>query len=608
MKHKWLLSILFLLLFSEWGLGQISPGDLSKAHSDLEGMSNCTHCHELGRKVLNSKCLDCHKDIRQLINERRGYHASSEVKNKDCFNCHSEHHGVKFDMVRFDEKNFDHQLTGYELEDKHAVIDCRKCHQPDNIANSDIKKRKDTYLGLGKACLSCHEDFHQKSLGNDCKECHDFKKFRPATGFDHNEAKFKLNGKHLDVECKKCHKTDTKNGKDFQHFTNLSFADCKSCHRDPHQNHLPGKCVLCHSENSFKNFAGKRRFDHNVTRFTLKGKHKKIDCFDCHKNTKDPKQIFQDQLGVDQNDCTHCHEDVHENKFGSECAQCHDEKSFTTLKTTKFFKHDRTDYPLKGKHVEVDCKKCHIDKFTTAIDFSNCNNCHEDYHKGEFSELEKASDCASCHSLEAGFEVSLYSFDRHQKTEFPLEGSHLATPCFACHLDESSWTFKDLSTQCIGCHDDEHKGKLSEKYYPDQQCNHCHQPESWAAIEFNHQLTEWPLEGQHLKLECRKCHLDTNNNTNSKELLFNYMSSDCRSCHQNVHGSQFQIKGITDCTRCHTANRWQPDNFDHNTTAFPLEGRHAEIDCEQCHNKEGESEIKNIIYKIEKFECIDCHL
>jgi hypothetical protein len=37
---------------------QISPGDLSNPHSNLEGISNCTQCHVLGNKQTNEKCLD----------------------------------------------------------------------------------------------------------------------------------------------------------------------------------------------------------------------------------------------------------------------------------------------------------------------------------------------------------------------------------------------------------------------------------------------------------------------------------------------------------------------------------------------------------------------
>ena len=159
---------------------QISPGKLSNAHSDLEGISNCTQCHELGNKVLSSKCLDCHQEINDLINDERGYHSNYEVTTKECFDCHSEHHGRNFDMLHFNENEFDHDLSGYVLEDTHLAIDCRECHKPDFIVNSDIKEREETYLGLAQDCLSCHADFHQETLSKDCISCHDFDKFTPA--------------------------------------------------------------------------------------------------------------------------------------------------------------------------------------------------------------------------------------------------------------------------------------------------------------------------------------------------------------------------------------------------------------------------------------------
>ena len=117
------ITIFFLFLSIIVSYGQISPGDLSEAHAELEGMSNCTLCHDLGDKVSDRKCLDCHTEIQSLINNNRGYHAESTVKAKDCFECHSDHHGRKFDMVRFDEDNFDHDLTGYGLEGKHEEVD-----------------------------------------------------------------------------------------------------------------------------------------------------------------------------------------------------------------------------------------------------------------------------------------------------------------------------------------------------------------------------------------------------------------------------------------------------------------------------------------------------
>ena len=105
--RKSLKHILFIFpLFVSVTYGQISPGDLSEAHKELEGMSNCTQCHELGEKVINAKCLDCHDDIQALINDNKGYHANPKIVKQDCFECHSDHHGRKFDMVRFDQDNF----------------------------------------------------------------------------------------------------------------------------------------------------------------------------------------------------------------------------------------------------------------------------------------------------------------------------------------------------------------------------------------------------------------------------------------------------------------------------------------------------------------------
>ncbi|MCF6214288.1 MAG: hypothetical protein L3J45_09735 [Flavobacteriaceae bacterium] len=296
--QKFLKNIFLLFLLSTaYSYGQISPGDLTTAHAKYEGMSNCTLCHDLGNKVSNNLCLDCHKDIQALIKKERGYHSSSDVKNKDCFQCHNEHHGRKFEMIRFDKDKFKHDLTGYKLEGKHDEIDCKKCHTSDFIADKDIKKRPDTFIGLDTKCLSCHADYHQKTLSsNDCKSCHNTEKFSPAINFNHDEADFKLKGKHLDVDCVKCHKETKRNGKDFQNFNNLNFKDCNACHTTPHEENVTGSCKQCHTETSFKNMRGKNRFNHNLTNFTLKGAHKKVDCFSCHAKNADPKLVFQDRI------------------------------------------------------------------------------------------------------------------------------------------------------------------------------------------------------------------------------------------------------------------------------------------------------------------------
>ncbi|RLD26545.1 MAG: hypothetical protein DRI70_05510 [Bacteroidetes bacterium] len=175
---------------------QISPGDLSTSHANIEGMSKCTLCHDIGKKVSNKKCLECHKEIQSLLDRNDGYHSNSGVVNKDCFECHSDHHGRNFEMVRFDENNFNHNLTGYVLEGQHKVVDCKECHSPKFISSRDIKKRRNTFLGLDQKCLSCHNDFHQKTLSNDCMACHNMDSFKPVLNFDHDNTDYPLLGKH----------------------------------------------------------------------------------------------------------------------------------------------------------------------------------------------------------------------------------------------------------------------------------------------------------------------------------------------------------------------------------------------------------------------------
>ncbi len=606
-KYTLVLSLLTLT----FGYGQISPGDLSKAHAELEGITNCTLCHDLGDKVSDKKCLECHSKIQSLINKKQGYHADSNIIKKDCFECHSDHHGRKFDMVRFDEDAFDHNLTGYELEGKHETIDCRECHVSENIVDAKFKKRKNTFLGLDETCLSCHDDYHQNTLANTCIDCHDMEEFRPALGFDHDEADFKLNGEHISVDCLECHQITTRNGKEFQEFTDLDFNDCVSCHDDPHNNQIDGQCAKCHSETSFSDFVGKGSFDHNLTEFSLRGKHKTEDCFSCHSITSDPLDVFQDRTNVNENSCVKCHDDVHDNKYGTDCVKCHRESSFLSLRSMDFFDHTTTGYPLQGKHNGVDCRQCHEKRFSTPIDFTACTNCHDDYHRGEFKENGISPDCIECHSLEKGFDYSLYTLEQHQTNNFPLEGAHNATPCYACHIseDDKRWTFRNLGETCVDCHQDIHEGYISEKYYPKDDCKICHINDAWTAVDFDHNQTKWPLEGKHSEIGCRACHfIENTDNKKSTVQKFANLDSECITCHENIHDDSFAIDGITNCTRCHVTDSWFPKRFNHNLTDFPLEGMHAKIECGACHKITKENGQTEIVYKINKFRCIDCHL
>ena len=605
-----LMTWLMLVFGSPLAYGQISPGDLTNSHSNLEGMSNCTQCHDIGRKVTNAKCLACHTEIQSGIDRNKGYHVSPEVIKQDCFECHSEHHGRNFEMIRFDQNNFNHDLTGYVLEGQHQAADCRACHRSEFISDRELKSREGSFLGLDQACLSCHEDYHQGSLSNNCLDCHSMNGFLPVTNFDHNETAFPLEGAHLQIECNACHEVGQQNGTTYQVFTPLEHSDCKSCHTDPHQGGLPGSCASCHTEASFNQLSGVGRFDHRSTGFILKGEHKVIDCFSCHEMNTDPRTVFKNELqGLEEESCVSCHQDVHQGKFGLDCAQCHSESDFLALNNMDLFDHDITDFPLEGRHIAVDCRECHVDRFSTPIDFTNCSSCHEDYHQGEFTRSNPDRDCLDCHTLEQGFDYTLFSTDDHQSTDFPLDGGHLATPCFSCHVDEASerWTFVNVGNECVDCHNDVHSGLLDESYYPQQDCSSCHSKENWKQVTFDHDRTNWPLSGKHLQIDCRECHFefDTNNSLISQQ--FSNLETSCASCHDNIHGDQFAVNGITDCNRCHVTTSWTPEKFDHDTTSFPLEGRHLTVSCNACHQIQDERGMSKIVYKLNTTQCIDCH-
>jgi hypothetical protein len=521
--------IFLVILFAEKGtFAQISPGDLCEAHAHLEGMTNCTLCHILGDKVTDEKCLDCHKELKARIEQNKGYHVSSEVKGKTCVSCHNDHHGRKFEVVRFAKDKFDHKLTGYILEGAHAKKECKDCHKVENIANQEIKKKKFTYLGLGTECLSCHEDQHQKTLSSNCLDCHNYDKFKPAPAFDHEKAKFKLVGKHQSVACEKCHKIETKNGKNFQVFTGIKFQNCVACHADVHENKFGQDCKKCHNEQSFHEIKGIGNFDHNKTAFKLEGLHQAVSCVKCHKgNLTDP---------LKHEKCTDCHTDYHEKQFVKEgkspdCIECHSVNGFVGSSYT-IEKHALNNFPLKGAHLATPCFVCHKKqvKWSFKQIGNQCVDCHENIHKSFIDEkYYPNADCKVCHTENQWPEVN---FD-HSKTPYPLEGAHKDQDCHECHFKigtdgETHQQFAGLQKQCSNCHKDSHRNQFEKNGVTD--CMACHEKISWDVNQFDHNKTRFKLEGKHANVACKDCHKETIEG-DSKFVLYKINEFKCEDCH-----------------------------------------------------------------------------
>jgi hypothetical protein len=508
---------------------QISPGDLSVAHAHLEGISNCTQCHVLGDKPANEKCLKCHTEIHERIRLQKGYHTSSEVKGKQCFSCHSEHNGRSFQLIRLDIGKFNHNLTGYPLSVPHAKKDCRDCHNKQFITDPKLRTKNKTYLGTGTECLTCHQDYHRKTLATACLNCHNPDAFVPAAKFNHAGAQFQLRGKHTTVECVKCHPVEITEGKKFQQFRGIQFASCTNCHKDPH-----------------------------------------------------------------------------ENKFGQNCRQCHTETSFQTVKGMVNFDHNKTNFKLEGNHAFVNCKTCHKTSFTDPLAHDRCTSCHADYHNNQFSKNGLSPDCSECHTVN-GFAVSSFGLDKHNLGVFPLKGSHTAVPCNDCHKKEEKWNFKGIGTYCKDCHKDVHQQVMQSKYYPEGNCRICHTERQWSDVSFNHAVTAFNLTGAHTRQECRACHYPKDAEGKTRQ-VFTGLPMNCSNCHADNHQQQFEKDGVTQCAECHNTENWKATGFDHNNTAFKLDGQHSKVPCTTCHTPQQNGSEVYILYKIKEFKCESCHL
>ncbi|MCB2201000.1 hypothetical protein KQI63_16505 [bacterium] len=549
--------VALMLLWAVPSLAQISPGKLSGYHEELEGIRNCTNCHQLGEAVTNEKCLVCHTAIQTRMDEGSGYHASAEVTDKTCASCHSEHHGRDYELIFWTEgqDNFDHTLTGYPLEGKHAEEDCADCHvarfqQADRFGNDDSIDKDRTHLGLDKACVTCHVDEHRNQLTDDCLTCHTMEGWTPASGFNHDDAKYRLDGKHTDVSCEKCH---------------------------------PWQEAPAVNSNLLQKAEHVGQYSH-----------------------------YQ---GLEYSSCVNCHEDKHEGRFGANCTKCHTTASFQQVKDEQF-DHDKTTYPLRGKHIDVDCKECHTTGvMTDPLKFAGCTDCHDDEHRGQFAGRSDGGACESCHTVE-GFIPADYGFEQHQQSDYPLTGSHFAVPCNLCHAqvmedDDGSYAqFAWEMTTCQACHEDIHQGQLNI-WVDKNGCEYCHSTDTWHRTSFDHSLARFPLEGQHREILCLECH--TIEQEGEQVVWMKPLEMTCAGCHDNIHGDQFvrmdQGETETTCDRCHQPAGWKELEFVHNRDSrFQLDGAHIKVECNQCHKPVMRSDgSEMVIYKPLGMECSDCH-
>ena len=521
---------------------QFSPGDLSKAHQHLEGMGNCLQCHESGNEISGAKCLTCHQEIKASLDAKRGYHF--KISNQQCVACHKEHLGREAQTMLFDKNTFDHSQTGFGRTGKHATTACEDCHAKKNITNARIleivsKQNRQTFLGLSQACVSCHPDRHNGTVGVDCKRCHDTKSFSPVSAsFDHAKTKLRLSGKHATLACNKCHTTleQKVKGKPLL-FVTKDFGDCSPCHVSPHSvNFVKAQpCGSCHSPENWKTGKQSGKFNHDLTQFKLVGRHALVACEQCHK--EGARSSLGGALKLAHNRCVDCHSDYHRGEFAVEfqndCAKCHTASGFKPS-TFTVLEHNAGRFPLRGAHLATPCEKCHAvgGDGRKPFRFSNirCEACHKDKHGGQFARDMATQSCAACHSTDDWFPKS---FD-HSKTSFALVGKHATAECKNCHKVKHVGgveiaLYRGTTTKCESCHKEVHAGQFATN--GGTECASCHTPMGWKMLVFNHEKqSAFVLTGAHKRIECRRCHKEERRGETSF-IRYKPLSTKCESCH-----------------------------------------------------------------------------
>jgi hypothetical protein len=339
-------------------------------------------------------------------------------------------------------------------------------------------------------------------------------------------------------------------------------------------------CYACHPEHRGLDapltVVDNERFPHDATGYSLQGHQKSAEglpftCTDCHGS---------DSTAFDPAQCVGCHGTLdasclqaHEEAFGTACLDCHD--GIDTY--GQQFDHNQLAFALLGKHGILPCEDCHTGA-RTPTDLKatpqGCYACHQadDTHAGQLG-----TDCGACHTPGGWLQAT---FD-HTQTAFPLLGLHIGSACRDCHVES---IYRGTPHDCNACHqaDDAHDGQLGTD------CAACHTPDDWPEATFDHTQSAFPLLGRHADTACGQCHADG---------IYRGTPQDCYACHQADDAHDGELG--TDCASCHTPDGWQEATFDHAQSAFPLQGRHADTACHDCH--------ADGIYRGTPQDCYACH-
>jgi hypothetical protein len=363
----------------------------------------------------NLRCEQCHAARRDLARGPGGstdtsfvdFHATKTAWARGCIGCHPSphretgrvgscercHSTAGWFVLADSVKRFDHTAIGFPLRGAHAAARCESCHLPSARAalpDSVVLVRANFLRPLGKQrmgfarCDACHGDVHQGQLpappaNRDCGACHTESRFSPAHFplAAHDSTRFPLTGAHRATPCTACHPLleGAAVGSGRIRFVAADLS-CASCHRDPHGGQFLGRrvpgaravagahraagtaCDGCHDTDAWSPAV----FDHDSTRYPLRGAHRPLACSKCHQRPASPSGLPVRFSGLPTTcDAAGCHRDPHAGQFrdrarGGACTTCHGEVAWKPV----VFDHQKdADYALDGAHGNLRCAACH---------------------------------------------------------------------------------------------------------------------------------------------------------------------------------------------------------------------------------------------------------
>lgn len=222
------------------------------------------------------------------------------------------------------------------------------------------------------------------------------------------------------------------------------------------------------------------------------------------------------------------------------------------------------------------------------------------FSPGRLSAVEKPGLLPGGFSSHAEFESEC------QRCHLPLETTQ-NTLCLDCHngiaeqISNKAGTHGSIRqvNRCADCHHD-HRGvdfDLTRSAY----------------AHFDHSSTNFSLVWHQvgydtLPIDCLACHIE--------EAFDSISLEGCVNCHAiedfefvQQHSADFGFE----CLACHDGSDVM-SGFDHQATAFPLDGKHTQIACSACHTQakpasEGATQVEDIlqVFRQAPGECAKCH-